>query len=31
MNKRNTKIQARTISIEENQYVINELDKKKKY
>jgi len=31
MNRKNTKIQARTISIEENQYVINELDKKKKY
>ena len=31
MNKRNTKIQARTISIEENQYVINELDKKNEY
>ena len=31
MNRKNTKIQARTINIEENQYVINELDKKKKY
>ena len=31
MNKKNTKIQATTISIEENQYIIDLLDKKKKY
>ena len=31
MNKKNTKIQAETINIEENQYVIDILDKKKKY
>jgi len=31
MNKRNTKIQARTISIKENQYVIDKLDKKNEY
>ena len=31
MNKKNTKIQAKTINIEENQYIIDLLDKKKKY
>jgi len=31
MNKKNTKIQATTISLEENQYVIDKLDKKKEY
>tara|TARA_R100000963_G_C4640315_1_gene103969 strand:+ start:1883 stop:1990 length:108 start_codon:yes stop_codon:yes gene_type:complete len=31
MNKKNTKIHAETINIEENQYVIDILDKKKKY
>ena len=31
MNKKNTKIQATTINIKENQYIIDLLDKKKKY
>ena len=31
MNRKNTKIQARTISIKETQYVIDILDKKKEY
>jgi hypothetical protein len=31
MNKKNTKIQAKTINIKENQYIIDLLDKKKKY
>ena len=31
MNKNNTKIQATTISVKENQEVIDRLDKKKKY
>ena len=31
MNKKNTKIQAKTISIKETQYIIDILDKKKEY
>ena len=31
MTKKNTKVQAKTISIKENQEVIDRLDKKKKY
>ena len=31
MNLKNTKVQAKTISIKENQEVINKLDKKKEY